>query len=70
MRLLLQLMSPNTQAYIKVGLEEGNSKWEPEEGKTENVRVEQWGKNTYRKKGGKPWSTTAALFQSYPHGFT
>lgn len=48
-RLLLQLMSPKTQDCIKVGLE-GNSKWEAEEGKTENVRVEQWKKNTYIKK--------------------
>lgn len=44
-RLLLQLMSPKTQDYIKVELEEGNSKWEAEEGKTENVRVEQWKKS-------------------------
>lgn len=37
-------MGPETQDYIKVGLEEGNSKWEAEEGKTKNVRVEQWEK--------------------------
>lgn len=51
-RLLLQLMSPKTQDYIKVGSEEGNSKWEAEEGKTENVRVSQWKKHThtYQKK--------------------
>lgn len=46
-------MSPETQDHIKVGLEEGNSKWEAEEGKTENVRVEQRKNKTHTKKKEK-----------------